>query len=536
MTVRGEGVLSLVSWVGHTDLRGLALENGNEVAHVVADEVHQGDLEAMRRATRGCGPVMALYRARSFEQSDLIWTYSPAIRPHFEGWLRQNGVHGVRVHECPLADPTDYREVYEAADKVLQEASRRARERRLRLCINLSPGTPTMAAVMVLLGSTVYPARLLQVRKDGTVSQVALPFELDLFVGDILKDPDRVLAATAYASPWQVEGFEQIVGESKAIRHAVRRAKKIALRDVNVLLTGESGVGKEVFARAIHKASRRRGKPFVPINCAGLPTSLFEAELFGYRKGAFTGADEDKPGAFDKANGGILFLDEVGTLPLDQQAKLLRALQPLPDAPPCQFRIRCVGDTAEHTVNVRVISATNQNLLEACSSGRFRNDLYYRLATVSLEIPPLRDRRTDIRLLAESFLNKLNVRFEEDEPGYEPKSFSVDALRFLRNHAWPGNVRELRNVITQAAVFSDSRVITRWAIEEAIGRQSSAENALLTLSLTEGFDLKQELDRIRKSYVEHAWRESGERNNEAAGLLGISPSTMTKYRKRYGIP
>src|SRR6185369_6000790 len=240
-------------------------------------------------------------------------------------------------------------------------------------------------------------------------------------------------------------GFPRILGEHTKLQDAARTMQRIAPSDSTVLLLGESGTGKELFARAIHQLSGRAKQPFVAINCAAIPESLIENELFGHEKGAFTGANQRKAGRFEMAHTGTLFLDEIGEIPLTVQAKLLRALE--------EKKIERLGGSGEITVDVRIVAATNRDLQQAAANGQFRQDLFYRLNVFPIAIPPLRDRGEDVVLLAEAFLDRF--RREWKKPRLK---FAVDALSALRAHSWPGNVRELQNVIERAAILNDAEL------------------------------------------------------------------------------
>jgi DNA-binding NtrC family response regulator len=240
-------------------------------------------------------------------------------------------------------------------------------------------------------------------------------------------------------------GFPEMVGEHPAIVAAGREMQRIAPLDSTVLLLGESGTGKELFARAIHKLSPRAPKPFLALNCAAIPESLVENELFGHEKGAFTGADTRQAGRFELAHGGTLFLDEIGELPSAVQAKLLRALE--------SGRVQRLGATADVSVNVRVIAATNRDLEAAAEAQAFRRDLYYRLAVFPIRIPPLRERGSDIQLLAEHFLERFRRELRKPQ-----LALSANAKQALAAHPWPGNVRELQNVMERAAILNDGAI------------------------------------------------------------------------------
>ena len=252
-----------------------------------------------------------------------------------------------------------------------------------------------MTAIWVLLGKSRYPATFYQTH-DGRAWKTEIPFDLAFdFVPELLHSPDLSLQHLAARSPQEIAGFNQIIGNSKAIRLAVGRAQKAAIRDVPVLILGETGTGKELFARAIHDASHRQGGPFLAINCAAIPQELLESELFGHKKGAFTGASADHAGAFEQADGGTIFLDEIGECAPGMQSKLLRVLQPPPGTGPCHRVFRRVGETRDRTSDVRVIAATNRDLLQEVEAHRFREDLYYRLAVITLKIPAVA--RTEVR-------------------------------------------------------------------------------------------------------------------------------------------
>lgn len=240
--------------------------------------------------------------------------------------------------------------------------------------------------------------------------------------------------------------FSRIVGRSKAMQHVINIVSSVAPKNVNILLTGETGTGKEMIAHAVHYNSSRAGHPFITVNCAAYNEGVLESELFGHEKGAFTGAITKRVGRFEVANGGTIFLDEIGDVALSTQIKLLRVLQ--------EREFERVGGNETIKVDVRVIAATNQNLQRLMESGRFREDLYYRLNVVHIEVPPLRDRKEDIPLLVSSFLLKLNT-----EKGYHMKGISKESMQVLLNYRWPGNVRELENALESAMALSERTII-----------------------------------------------------------------------------
>jgi transcriptional regulator with PAS, ATPase and Fis domain len=341
----------------------------------------------------------------------------------------------------------------------------------------------------------------------------------------------------AARSPQEIDGFSRIIGNSKAIRLAVGRAQKAAIRDVPVLIMGETGTGKELFARAIHDASPRKNGPFVPINCAAIPHDLLESELFGHKKGAFTGATSDHIGAFEQANGGTLFLDEIGECVPAMQSKLLRVLQPPPGEGPCYRLFRPIGDSADRSSDVRLIAATNKDLIQAVEDHRFREDLYYRLAVITLNLPPLRERKSDIPLLLEAFIRQINADFKVQEPGYKDKSISDATNVFVRRYPWPGNVRQLFNVLVQAAVMSGNDVIEPVDLESALG--GTISNSILDpldQPLGNGFKLEKHLENIQRHYLRRAMEEAEGTKAKAAQLLGIANyQTLDAQLKRLDV-
>jgi DNA-binding NtrC family response regulator len=309
--------------------------------------------------------------------------------------------------------------------------------------------------------------------------------------------------------------FDHMVGESEPMQRLYSLVDMVADSDVTVLLMGESGTGKELVARAIHHKSHRAGGPFVTLNCGALPENLFESELFGYEKGAFTGATMNKMGRFELADGGTLLLDEVGELSLKSQVDFLRVLE--------TKEFRRLGGTKIVKVDTRIIAATNRNLEEAVKRGDFREDLYYRLNVVPIRLPPLRERGEDIPLLADRFLEEFSGQHHR-----EPKEVSREAMRLLRLYAWPGNIRQLRNLIERMVVTVKDPLLQPEHLPEEI--QASREDAR-TMVVSLGSSLK-EIER------EAIWRTLAEVTNhreKAAKLLGISLRALQYKIKEYGI-
>jgi two-component system response regulator PilR (NtrC family) len=317
-----------------------------------------------------------------------------------------------------------------------------------------------------------------------------------------------------------------LLGESEALRHVRAQIVRLARSMAPVAITGESGTGKELAARDIHAQSARADKPFVAVNCGAIPEALMEAEFFGYRKGAFTGAADDRDGFFQAANGGTLMLDEVADLPLAMQVKLLRAIQ--------ERRVRKVGATVEEPVDVRLISATHQNLASCVEAGKFRQDLYYRLNVIELALPPLRERKDDIGLLAGAVLQRLS--------GAAAMQLSPAALQALCEHSFPGNVRELENILERALAFASGDTIAAQdlALKTLPGAPARNEPpaepepaAVIgtepTASPAEPNSLPQQLDKVERRLIQDALARTRYNRTQAADLLGL---TLRQLRYR----
>lgn len=314
-------------------------------------------------------------------------------------------------------------------------------------------------------------------------------------------------------------GLQNLIGHSDAMRRILDLIEKVADSDSTVLIYGESGTGKELVARAIHYRSDRMDKPLVPINCAAIPSDLLESELFGYEKGAFTGAHRTKIGRFEYANGGTLFLDEIGEMSPQLQVKLLRVLQ--------EKSFERLGGVRPIQVDVRIIAATNRDLEKAIEEGKFREDLYYRLSVIPIHIPPLRERREDIPLLVEHFLEKFN-----SEKGRSVSGFSPKAMERLIEYSWPGNVRELENLVERLVVLKRSGTIELEDLPDKI-RFGPAKDPLGAIVLPEGgIRLEETIHRLERELILQALRRTRGVKKEAAELLGMKRTTLIQKMKR----
>ncbi|MCW5897241.1 MAG: sigma-54-dependent Fis family transcriptional regulator [Bacteroidetes bacterium] len=316
----------------------------------------------------------------------------------------------------------------------------------------------------------------------------------------------------------RVEGKSVILGESQKIKDVLTVIERVAPTDARVLITGENGVGKELVAKAIHRQSKRKEKSLVEVNCAAIPNELIESELFGHEKGAFTGATNQRIGKFEQADAGTIFLDEIGDMSLNAQAKVLRALE--------EGRIERVGGTKQIAVDVRVIAATNKNIAEAIKQSRFREDLFHRLNVIPIHVPPLRERRDDIPLLATSFAEDICLRY-----GMGQKKFSIEALHKLKMMDWPGNVRELRNIVERLVIMTPSNTIEAAQIEKGAAGTKTEFDDLLSLGGTfQDFKDRAEAAYIKKMLDENKWNIS-----KTAEALDIQRSHLYNKMKKFGL-
>lgn len=515
----------LVSWIGHTDLRAFAREAEDKIRAAIEK------IAPSRSEELGDGPVKALLKREAFDQVHLLSDYAPDIAKPFAKWLGCKP----KLHRLSPKNPSDHGEILQLVRPLLDELKLTKDD---SLNFHLSPGTPAMAAIWILLAKSLFPATLYQTY-GGKAWVTEIPFDLTVdVIPQLMRDPDRYWQHLQVHRPQEIGGFERIIGDSPALRTAVGRAQRAAIHEVPVLILGESGTGKEMFADAIHKASGRRAKKMFSINCAAISRELIESELFGHIKGSFTGATKDHIGLFEQANGSTLFLDEIGECDLSLQAKLLRALQPPDNGSPCQRIFRPVGATEDHVSDVRIVAATNRNLLSMIDEGKFREDLYHRIATITLKLPPLRERGDDIVLLADRLLEDINGQFARQlGDTYVPKKFDSKTRKFIRNQPWRGNVRELRNAIVQACVMSISETLTDEDIAAAISEvPGQVGPGLHDQPLGGGFSLDKYLDDIQRRFLERALVEAGGVKKKAADLLGFDNyQTMSNRIEKLGI-
>lgn len=494
----------LFAWIGEAD-------------HLCAEGRRDGQL----------GPIASAVSVHApFDRIYLLTNYPYERSRAYCEWLeRTTGCVQTDLYAVELSSPINYAEIYQKVSAELKQA--RLPRESVELTFHLSPGTPAMAAIWIMLAKTRFPARLIQTSQQSGLENVDFSFDLASdFLPEYLKRSDeRIerLTAEYQAAP----EFGKIIHQSLAVGREVERARRIAAFDVPVLVLGETGTGKELFAEAIHASSRRSSKPFIAVNCGAIPKELANSELFGHRKGAFTGADRERLGHFRAADGGTLFLDEIGDLPLDSQVRLLRALQ--------EREITPLGESVAVKVNVRIVAATHRDLQADVAVGRFRDDLFHRLAVGILRLPPLRERGEDLGLLIDHFLAQLNAD-STLKPEVLHKKFSPEAKNVLLAHRWPGNVRELYHTVVRASIWSAGSTITSDEVRDALLVTPPREEQVMGRSLEKGFDLQALLDDVSRHYLTRAMAQASNRKKLAAELLGFANyQTLTNWLKKYGL-
>ncbi len=360
--------------------------------------------------------------------------------------------------------------------------------------------------------------------KQGAYDYILRPFDVEAVEVVVTRAlaQERVQRENQFLREEIEKGWGEFIGRSAAMQQQYELIRQVAGSTTSVLITGETGTGKELAARAIHRASPRREALFVPINCAAIPIELLESELFGHTKGAFTGADKERTGKFEMADGGTVFLDEVTEMPVPLQAKLLRVLQ--------ENHIERLGSNRRAAIDIRVIAATNQDVRRALRQGTLREDLFYRLNVFTITMPPLRDRLEDIPLLADHFIEKHGPRLGRGHP-----TLSAEALLRLQSYAWPGNVRELENVIERALVLSRGEQIEVQHLPREIVTATEIAALPEATPLSPSLSLIPAVERLERALVIQALRQAADNKAKAARLLEISERAIWYKIKKYGL-
>ena len=473
------------------------------------------------------GPLLQALKEIKFDKVYLLSNWSDTEQ--YIKWLKNNTTSDISFQIVKLSDPTDHEEIWKIVPGYVDSAIKALdKQANIEAYFHLSSGTASMHAVWILVSRTYYPAKLIQTSVERGLTEENIPFNIIAeYYPNYYKKYDKDLERFATEPSPLAVSFNEIRYQSLGMAKVVRQAQKYAPRNYPILIEGESGTGKELLAKAIHSASLRKGNMQI-INCGAIPENLLESELFGYEKGAFTGAHKLKKGILELADKGTLFLDEIGDLPKPMQMKLLRCLE--------DGHVRRIGGTEDIDVDMRLITATNKNLETEVMKGYFREDLFYRIAVGRLTLPPLREREGDMILLINHCVKLINDE-NKNQPGYKEKKLRVDAKNILLRHSWPGNVRELLNTIRRAFMNSDSDYITGDDIRACISKSANQDKTdILGRPFHEGFNIEDVISEVHQHYMRRALRESGGNKTKAAKLLGItSYQVLSNWMDKYNV-
>jgi two-component system response regulator PilR (NtrC family) len=445
-----------------------------------------------------------------------------SIREFLDIMLRKEGYEVTCVEDGQKAIDTLKKKTFDLVISDLQMPNVTG----LELLKHSRENYPDVLFMMITAFGTAESA--VEAMKMGAYDYITKPFRIDevrINIANALRSKNLEVENRVMRKELQKEySFQNLVGNSEAMHKIFELIRKVSDAPTNVLVTGESGTGKEMVAKAIHFNSPLKDKPFVSVNCGAIPENLVESELFGHKKGSFTGAVADKPGLFEIADGGTLFLDEIGELPLQSQVRILRAIQ--------ERVIRRVGATEDIKVDVRIIAATNRDLEDMTKHGTFRQDLFYRLNVINIKTPALRERRDDIPLLANHFLQKYNDRF-----GKAIQSISKEAMDLLKKYDFPGNVRELENIIERTVALESGATVLPESLPQFVNTPSgrkmvSSDGIEIT---DEGIDLQKVIDQLEKELLVKAIHQANGVKKRAAKLLGITFRSMRYRVEKYNL-
>lgn len=496
----------LLCWLGNNDLKAAGLLPKDQ-------------------SDRSVGPIAEALQNMSFDQLHLLCNQKGEAIEGYQKWLGERNDIEILSKDISLSSPIHFGDIYSAVDSYLTVLLSVENQ---EVTIHLSPGTPAMTAVSILLGKTKYDTKFIQSSKSKGAEYVDIPFNISAeFIPLASKSQDKKLVKlSAGEAPVNAE-FSDIITQNPSMLKTIEKASAIAKRDVPALILGDSGTGKELFAKAIHNGSQRSRGPLIIVNCGAIPKDLIDSELFGHAKGAFSGAVSNKIGYFEAADNGTIFLDEFGELPEDAQVRLLRVLQ--------SGEFSRVGETTNQKVDVRVIAATNRDLSLEIAEGRFREDLFYRVAIGVIKLPALKDREGDLVLLAEHMMEEINKE-AADQPGYIHKNISVKAKNIILNYAWPGNVRELYGSLLRASLWSDTDMITEEDMQDALLERTEVKSGMSLPEIGKGIDIIGVLDEVKQEYIHKALDQTGGNKKKAAGILGLSNyQTLTNWMDKLGL-
>ena len=470
------------------------------------------------------GAILSILQQKKFDKLYLLYNHEKYLKPASKILLYcKEHFPYLKVHyqEALSENPTDYNTVYPAMYSAVKQILNE--NKNANYTISITSGTPTMHACWIFLKQGgVIDANLIQISKEAEISEVT--FELDDFpkiqnVNEVKAELTKISRENINLKNQLHLKYDNIVGECPEILKIKEQIKMFSDTNIPIFIQGESGTGKELVAEAIHYNSSRKEKSFIKINCGAIPKELFESEFFGHKKGSFTGAISDKVGKFKLADGGTIFLDEITDLPIEMQVKLLRVLQDGTFIP--------LGSTQEVKVNVRIISATNKDIRELVSNGDFREDLFYRLNVIRLELPPLKERKGDIPLLIEHIMKRFYATREE----IRAKRISKEAMEILLNYDYPGNIRELENILEHALILCQDEIIERKHLPIFLQKRFSPTGSTKrpTNDLT-SIRHSSEKHRILETLKQYNWHRG-----KTAQELNIDRTTLWRKMKKYNL-
>lgn len=445
-----------------------------------------------------------------------------SIREFLEIMLKKEGFEITLAEDGAMAKDVLAKKTFDMIISDLQMPNMNG----IELLKHVKETSPDTVFMMITAFGTTETA--VEAMKMGAYDYITKPFKIDevrLNINNALRSKNLEVENRSLKKELVKEySFQNIIGNSQAMHLIYDLIKRVSQAPTNILVTGESGTGKEVVAKAIHYNGPLKDRPFVTINCGAIPENLMESEMFGHKKGSFTGAVSDKVGLFEVADGGTLFLDEVGELPITIQVKLLRAIQ--------ERMIRRVGATDDHKIEVRIIAATNRNLEEMVQKGTFRQDLYYRLNVINIKTPPLRDRKDDIPILAQFFLKKYNEKLNKNI-----SSISVEAMEILKKYDYPGNVRELENMLERTVALEGGATVLPESLPPLVSTPSGRKMASShEIEVTDdGVDLDKVMGQIEKELLIKAIHTAGGVKKKAAKLLSITFRSMRYRVEKYNL-
>ncbi len=497
------GIKVLISWLGETDLKA------------IEQHLFKPDKDVSK------GLLLGILSKLSFDELHLFYGQEKFHVDAYCIWLAKHTNIKVKLVKCSLHSSLDFADIYQEIDNHLKKIMTKTPS--LDVSIHLSADNPSMTAVSILLGKTKYNTQFIQSNNEIGAEFVSIPFDLSTEFTDKTK---KYLSLPSVLEIPISTTFADIITQNAEMKRIISKAKKVAARNVSVLIIGDTGTGKQTFAKAIHNSSLRNGQAFIAVNCAAIPKESINSELFGYIKNSESGVSRSETGYFDLADGGTLFLNECDELPADAQVRILRILK--------SGEISQTGGKTKK-VDVRIIAATNRNLSAELAQGYFREDLFYQVAIGIISLPTLAEREGDVEVLTDYLLEKMNKEaLNQADPMLQ--TLSEKAKKAILDHPWQGNIRELQTTLLRASIWAEHQEISKADIQDALLERP---NKLISEELPEigaGIDINKILDDTRKKYVSQALKQTAGHKRNAAKLLNLTNyQTLTNWIEKLDI-